>query len=516
MNLYPRSALACSLGVALSCSVSYAQWSDDSTMHQVVADGAGEQVQPKLSPSLDGSVFASWFSSTGGYDVYLQRLDAQGNPLWGDNGDLIADRNFSSTQDYDLDTDLEGYAVLAYRNNASGNVLIGAQRVSPSGEQMWGPGGVSLGVVGELNASPDVATTSDGGSVIGWSSDATIRLAKLDAAGSVLWEREIGEPGQTLVLSAMHGVGDGRVVLSWVQFEFFLGAKTLHAQMLDADGDEVWAQRAVVFGNGSLQFGNFPEFVPSGDGTTTFAWYDTANALQVFAQRLGADGTALFGPDGVAASVAPRERVSPSVTYDQASDTTFVSWIELANNQGDQGVYAQALDNKGNRLWGDSGVEVSPVDGNESGSINTRVLDGDLVTLWIEGTGGFASDVVNAMRLNSGGGEVWSTQVASDPAQRARLVTTNSSAGFLVAAWQIGDFGVADIESHNLNPDGTLGAGADCPADITGDGNLDFFDVSDFLGAFTNGLPDGDFNLDGRFDFFDISDFLGAFNAGCP
>lgn len=516
MYLCPRSTLAFSLAVALCCSISHAQWSSDSTLHQVIADGVGEQVQPKLSPTVDGSVFASWYSSDGGYDVYLQRLDAQGNPLWGDNGNLIADRNFSSTQDYDLDTDIDGFAVLTYRDNSSGSVLIGVQRVSPSGELMWGPGGVQLGIASELNASPDVATTSDGCSVIGWSSDATIRLAKLDTTGDVLWEHEIGEPGQTLILSAMHGVGDGRVVLSWVQFEFFLGAKTLHAQMLDVDGNEVWAQRTVVFGNGSLQFGNFPEFVPSADGTTTFSWYDTANALQVFAQRLGTDGTALYGPNGVAVSIAPRERVSPSVAYDQATDTTFVSWVELANNQGDQGVYAQALDNKGTRLWGDSGVQISPTDGNASGSINTRVLDNDLVTLWIEGTGGFASDVVNATRLDAAGGAVWSTQVASDPAQRARLTTTNSSDGFIVAAWQIGDFGVADIESHNLNPDGTLGASAGCPADITGDGKLDFFDISDFLSAFNNQLPDGDFNDDGLFDFFDTSDFLSAFNAGCP
>ena len=55
-----------------------------------------------------------------------------------------------------------------------------------------------------------------------------------------------------------------------------------------------------------------------------------------------------------------------------------------------------------------------------------------------------------------------------------------------------------------------------CPADLNGDGELDFFDVSDFINAFNAGEPTGDFNGDGDLDFFDISDFINAFNAGCP
>ena len=55
-----------------------------------------------------------------------------------------------------------------------------------------------------------------------------------------------------------------------------------------------------------------------------------------------------------------------------------------------------------------------------------------------------------------------------------------------------------------------------CPADITGDGNLDFFDVSAFLSAFAAGDPIADFTGDGAFDFFDVSAFLAAFSAGCP
>ena len=55
-----------------------------------------------------------------------------------------------------------------------------------------------------------------------------------------------------------------------------------------------------------------------------------------------------------------------------------------------------------------------------------------------------------------------------------------------------------------------------CPADINGDGELNFFDVSAFLGAYTSMLPSADFTGDGIFNFFDVSAFLGAYSTGCP
>ncbi len=51
-------------------------------------------------------------------------------------------------------------------------------------------------------------------------------------------------------------------------------------------------------------------------------------------------------------------------------------------------------------------------------------------------------------------------------------------------------------------------------ADFTGDGALNFFDVSAFLSAFGDELPSADFNNDGVWNFFDVSAFLGALSTG--
>ena len=55
-----------------------------------------------------------------------------------------------------------------------------------------------------------------------------------------------------------------------------------------------------------------------------------------------------------------------------------------------------------------------------------------------------------------------------------------------------------------------------CAADLTGEGALNFLDVSAFLDAFGNQDPVADFEADGSFNFLDVSAFLAAFGKGCP
>jgi len=508
------------MGSLVFCTpLAHAQWSPDSAIHMVVADGPGEQVQPKIAPTPDGGCYISWFTSNTGYDVRLQRLDSQGNEMWAHNGIVIADRNFSSTQDYDLDVDTAGYAILAFRDTRLGGVTIAAQRVAPDGSPQWGPNGVQFSNGTDFVASPDIAATSDGSSVIAWINNADTMLAKIAPDGTIAWTKTITDPGGSSVnLASMHGSDAGSVVLSWVQFAAFFDPKHLYALKIDTDGSDAWASPAVVFDGGSLQFGNFPEFDTDGSGGAVFSWYDTANGLDVFAQHLASDGTELFAHNGTRCSTAAGERVSPAARYDAATDSLYVAWVELSNNQSWQGVSAQRFDTAGNRIWGDFGQTVSPTDSRESGSINLQIMEGDLVTTWIEGGLSFGMDTVHASRLDENGSPVWNLDpnpVASNPAPRSRLTTALSTEGFVIAGWQSGSTGTADIETHNINPDGTLGV-IPCPADLTGDGFLNFFDVSAFLSAFASNDPAADFTGDGAYNFFDVSAFLSAFALGCP
>ncbi|MEM9373718.1 MAG: GC-type dockerin domain-anchored protein, partial [Planctomycetota bacterium] len=53
------------------------------------------------------------------------------------------------------------------------------------------------------------------------------------------------------------------------------------------------------------------------------------------------------------------------------------------------------------------------------------------------------------------------------------------------------------------------------PHDANADGQLNFFDVAQFLSAYNAGNQNADFYVDGQLNFFDVSAFLDAYNIGC-
>lgn len=76
-----------------------------------------------------------------------------------------------------------------------------------------------------------------------------------------------------------------------------------------------------------------------------------------------------------------------------------------------------------------------------------------------------------------------------------------------------------EYRTHDLdldaNGDGIIDSCA-CPADLNSDGELNFFDVADFIAFYNTMNPVADFNNDGEFNFFDVTQFIVQFNNGCP
>ena len=76
--------ISLALASLASTTSAFAQWSSDPMMNLGVAMKPDEQVQPKIRPTPDGGCYISWFDNDPsgnppfGYDVFLQRLDANG------------------------------------------------------------------------------------------------------------------------------------------------------------------------------------------------------------------------------------------------------------------------------------------------------------------------------------------------------------------------------------------------------------------------------------------------------
>ncbi|HEX4668256.1 MAG TPA: hypothetical protein VH207_16830, partial [Chthoniobacterales bacterium] len=178
----------------LATSAAFAQWSSDPMTNLGVALRPGDQVQPKIYPTANGGAYISWFDNDPnghppfGYDVFLQRLSERGVPQFRGKGVRIADLGMSSTQDYGLDVDADGNALLAFLDDRFGSdTVVTAMKVSPRGERLWGRGGRQLGTGSDFRGNPKIAATSDGFIVVGFIDNSDLIFQKFDSDGNAIW-----------------------------------------------------------------------------------------------------------------------------------------------------------------------------------------------------------------------------------------------------------------------------------------------------------------------------------------
>lgn len=447
----------------LVSTTAQAQWSSDPAQNLAVADATGSQVQTKLAPTSDGGCYVSWYDGGSGYDVRLQKLDGAGVELFAHGGILVADRGFSSTQDYALDVDASGNALLAFRDDRFGGTQISAARVSPGGVLLWGANGVQLTATNSFVAAPKIAGTSDGSIVVAWTMDADTKLQKLDPSGAPQWGAGVtlAPPVGSYSASDLHDSGTGVILAIVHGTGGFTAPKRLIAQKLNSAGIAQWGAGPIdIFDTGSLQFGNFPTFITDGAGGAVFSWYSTAGSLQSYAQRILANGSEAFAHNGVALSTnGQRIRTDPSASFDAASGETTLFFREMNTGQSMRGLYGQKLDAGGNRLWTASGAQVVPLGGGELSQVRTAPSGGGAFVTW-NSAPSFGTDRLFGAHLDASGSiDIAAFDLASTPSGKSRPAIATNSAGQTILAWgdQRNDGG--DIYAQSINPDGSLGAG---------------------------------------------------------
>jgi hypothetical protein len=457
------------LASLLLTSTAFAQWSSDPLTNLPLADkAANDQVQPKLRPLTNNGWYVSWFDSDPttpppiGYDVYFQRLDRGGVEQFAHDGVLIADLGNSSTEDYGLDIDTAGNALLAFLDTReSSNQQVTAARMSPTGQPLWGALGIQLTRDNSFHAAPKIAGTSDGGIVVAWTSDSTVVLQKLNSAGRHLWGsgKVLSAPGYNYSLADLRAADRGSVIVSWVRDQGFGTNRNIEAMKFSSEGRPLWGKTpVVVFDGGSLQFGNFPGFIPDGKGGAVFGWYSSSPSLQCYAQHIRADGSEAFPHNGAVASTdASRIRVEPSVSYRAATDETFLFWTEEDSLQVFNGVYGQKFDGTGNRKWGQAGLVILPL-GTDSQIFVTSVHAGSgALVFWVDQPS-FSSATIQAMALDQQGNTVCPQfPVSSLSASKAGLAAGIVPSGLAALAWQDYRNGNSSIYIQNVNPDCSLG-----------------------------------------------------------
>jgi hypothetical protein len=197
----PATLWAALLGLALACPA-HAQWTNDPYRGMVsVCNDTAYQDWAQTCELGGGNTLFAWMDHRNGlYQIYYQVLNGAGLPLLEGNGLPLFEANWGygwgSTTMKNLFSDGEGGAVLAIVDLRDSLPDLYGQRVDAQGNRLWGPTGLPLvlwpGSEAVAIANKDIVADSMGNVFIAWApavvGDTTqLFVQKLDAAGQLPW-----------------------------------------------------------------------------------------------------------------------------------------------------------------------------------------------------------------------------------------------------------------------------------------------------------------------------------------
>lgn len=451
-----------------------AQWSSNPAANLQLTNLPGEDVISKTAICPNGDVYVGYFSSaSGSYNVWLQRLDHQGNILWDQNGILISDHpSMTWLTDWDMTADYENHAILTWqdiRNGGNNNIV--AYRISPEGEFVWGEDGLSLSNSTAFDAAPKVTVTASNNAVIAWQSESVIIRHKISPEGSLLW----GEDGITMsglnkfTWPQLMPVGDDDVIMKYFEDSGPPNAPTRHvfAQRYTSDGSAVWAQPAVITNQGGISAWTqiFP-MISDGNEGFYISWHEDrafTNLYKAYVQHIDQNGNATLEENGQLVSLnTSMNHFYPKLAKPENDPHIYVLWNEVNVDQNQWGIYGQKVSTAGDLKWGENGKTLLPVGTTALLPQKGLQYEDDIILVYENYFNGVETSL-KAMRLDANGDFVWENEtvfISSVQSSKIHLDISDFHQNQWVMSWEDDRGANPDVYIQNLLPSGEIGPAA--------------------------------------------------------
>jgi hypothetical protein len=327
---------------------------------------AGSGYQPQLVLDGSGGVLVIWRD----WGVRAMRLDAGGYAVWSSEVEIVSNDDYP-TYAPACTGDGSGGAIVTWDgpDHFTGDrelFDIRAQRVSGSGQFLWGSVPILVCGAPYYQSGAQVVADGQGGAIFSWrhegaTAEVDIFAQRVDATGHLLWASGSQPVCQATGVQegvALHGDGAGGAIAVWKDDRASTGA--IYCQRLDALGQTMWTADGVMVGGVSSPDIDFRSTADLAGGAIV-AWVgDSSSSGPRTAQRIDGNGTLLWSPGGVVIVDQDQTSITPHVAAD-GSGGAFFAWADRRRVDC-LDTYAQHVDGAGSPLWETSGVVVAAIE----------------------------------------------------------------------------------------------------------------------------------------------------------
>jgi hypothetical protein len=356
-----------------------------------IASGAHDERSPEITSDGAGGAIIVWEddrSADSDTDIYAQRVNASGVLLWASGGIPITTDGGKSSQ-LDMDSDGFGGAIVSWTNTVGADSDIYAQRVNASGALLWTLNGVVICATPEDQFRSAVASDGAGAGIFAWTDsragflDDNIYAQSLNFLGTPLWTANgvamtSASGDQNAVVIVSDDVGG--VIASWLDNQSPGFILDIYAQRVDATGSMLWGANGTAV---STLSGNqtFQKIVSDGSSGAVIVWQDQRNAgvYDIYAQNVNFLGTGTWGANGVAVCTAMDHQTNPDIVRNSSGEYT-VAWVDFRNDSLKSDIYAQLLNTAGTVQWATNGVIITTATNSQSNPLLAAAGSGAIVS----------------------------------------------------------------------------------------------------------------------------------------
>jgi len=374
---------------------------------------------PKMVLDGRGGAIITWQDNrTGQNEVYVQRVDSQGQLLWGTNG-LRVSSVLSPKEFPQITNTSDGNFTVVWKENRTGTWDIYTQKFNLSGTKLWGENGTTIvnasGDQTHYNLKSSLIPTSEGGIIVTWR-DARddvgdVYVQRLDTNGVVQWD-----PNGTAICTApdyqlwptINDIGNDKFIVSWTDDRKGSGFTDLdlYFNKINGSGDPQWDSNGSVLVNASNNQDRHDLYVHDQENIFTI-WVDDRvdSNGDIYMQKSNASGMSQWGVNGTVVANLTGEEKEPMIVT--SGGALFVAWVKRFNPKQ---IYLMKHDLNGSESWS---LPVSIVNGTQSLTLYNFIPDenGGVIITWTDARNDIGD--MYMLRLDANG-DIWTPSENGD------------------------------------------------------------------------------------------------------
>lgn len=458
-NIRPTTILGLLLILIASPSLQ-AQWIENGVA--VCIEDASQMNHQITSDGENGAIMVWEDRRAGEYCIYAQRADAWGRMRWTTNGVAIctASGNVSAPA---VAGDGAGGAFIAWADNRNGNYDIFVQRVDADGTPLWMTDGIAICTATDNQSNPLITSDGAGGAYIVWidyrDGYPGFFAQRINGNGIVQWTSNgevvnniTGDKGNpAILLDSLGGL-----IVAWDNVA--VGGNDILVQRLDSDGNMKYAAsgQSICAADG---YQMYPQIISDELGGAIIAWYDRRNGIDwdVYTQRITNLGSTLWTINGEAiCTVSGPQNLTGLVRDDMRG--AIITWYDYRISG--PGIYAQRIDRYGAVQWGADGKMVIDEEYGFASFAVSNGLGGAIISWTLHQQESYDYDIF-AQNIDAGGDALWPADgicVTNAWEDQNNHRITSDGRGGAVISWEDKRNGTtSDIYAQRIEADGYWG-----------------------------------------------------------